>query len=135
VVTADGVPLAAAVTGANRHDSTQLIPLVDAIPAVRGKRGAPLRKPASVVADRGYDYDCHRLTLSCRAIRTHIARRGTPHGSGLGVWRWPVERTISWLHQFRRLRIRWERRVDIHAAFLRLGCAIICWRMLHLPFC
>ncbi|HYP17686.1 MAG TPA: IS5/IS1182 family transposase, partial [Opitutus sp.] len=39
------------------------------------------------------------------------------------------------LHQFRRLRIRWERRVDIHAAFLRLGCAIICWRMLHLPFC
>jgi transposase len=135
VVTADGVPLAAIVTGANRHDSTQLIPLVDAIPPVRGKRGAPLRKPGCVVADRGYDYDCHRLTLSCRAIRTHIARRGTPHGSGLGVWRWPVERTISWLHQFRRLRIRWERRVDIHAAFLRLGCAIICWRMLHLPVC
>jgi hypothetical protein len=34
-----------------------------------------------------------------------------------------VEWTISWLFQFRRLRIRWERRVDIHAAFLRLGCA------------
>ncbi|HLL91036.1 MAG TPA: transposase, partial [Tepidisphaeraceae bacterium] len=61
--------------------------------------------------------------------------RGTPHGSGLGAWRWPVERTIGWPHQFRRLRTRWERRVDIHAAFLRLGCAIICWRMRHLPFC
>src|SRR5947207_11423398 len=31
---------------------------------------------------------------------------------------------------FRRLRIRWEIRDDIHEAFLRLGCAIICLRRL-----
>jgi transposase len=135
VVTADGVPLATTVTGANRHDSTQLIALVDAIPKVTGKVGAPLAKPGCVVADRGYDYDCHRMSLSCRGIRTLIARRGTPHGSGLGAWRWPVERTISWLHQFRRLRVRWERRADVHEAFLTLGCAVICWRMLHHAFC
>ncbi|HEV2320717.1 MAG TPA: transposase, partial [Gammaproteobacteria bacterium] len=59
-----------------------------------------------------------------------IARRNTENGSGLGKTRWVVERTIAWLHQFRRLRVRYERRPDIHEAFLKLGCAIICWRLL-----
>ncbi len=47
-----------------------------------------------------------------------IAEHGQLHGTGLGTFRWVVERTISWLHGFRRLRIRWERRDDIHEAFL-----------------
>ncbi|MEU9291503.1 transposase, partial [Streptomyces sp. NPDC048275] len=59
-----------------------------------------------------------------------IARRGTPHGSGLGTVSWVVERTNAWIHGFRRLRIRWEIRDDIHEAFLTLGCALICWRRL-----
>src|SRR5919108_2010797 len=50
------------------------------------------------------------------------------HGSGLGQWRWVVERTFAWLNQFRRLRVRYERRADIHEAFLSLGCVLICWR-------
>jgi hypothetical protein len=54
-----------------------------------------------------------------RGIRPHIARRGTPHGSGLGVHRWVVEQTIALLHWFRRLRIRWEIRDDIHEAFMK----------------
>jgi hypothetical protein len=37
---------------------------------------------------------------------------------------------IALLHWFRRLRIRWEIRDDIHHAFVTLGCAIICWRRL-----
>ena len=41
---------------------------------------------------------------------------------GLGEARWPVERTLSWAHQSRRLRIRYERRPDIHQAFLTLAC-------------
>jgi transposase len=59
-----------------------------------------------------------------------LAARGAPHGSGLGKRRWVVERTLSWLHQFRRLRIRFERRADIHEAFLSIGCALICLRFL-----
>ncbi|GHC53903.1 hypothetical protein GCM10010507_32750 [Streptomyces cinnamoneus] len=47
-----------------------------------------------------------------------IARRGTRHGTGLGTYRWVIERPFAWLHGFRRLRIRWERRADIHEAFL-----------------
>ena len=47
---------------------------------------------------------------------------------GLGVHRWVIEQSIALLHWFRRLRIRWEIRDDIHEAFLSLACAIICWR-------
>jgi hypothetical protein len=60
-----------------------------------------------------------------------IARRATEHGSGLRRLRWVVERTFAWLHFFRRLRLRWERRPELHEAFLRLGCAVICQRHLR----
>ncbi|MFI8221411.1 transposase [Streptomyces sp. NPDC085932] len=64
-------------------------------------------------------------------MRPAIAERGQPHGTGLGTFRWVVERTISWLHGFRRLRIRWERRDDIHEALLGLAVHLLtqcpCW--------
>ena len=116
------------LTGANAHDVTELIALVDAIPAVAGKAGHPKSKPEIVQADRGYDSEPHRQALRDRKIEPLIAKRGQPHGSGLGRTRWVVERTISWLHQFRRLRIRFEKRHEIHEAFLAIGCALICLR-------
>jgi transposase len=119
------------LTGANRHDVTQLLPLVDAIPPIAGKPGAPKRKPALIQADRGYDHDSYRRPLHARGIRTAIARRGVPHGSGLGKTRWVVERTIAWLHWYRKLRVRWERLDIMHEAFLKLGCCLICWRLLQ----
>ena len=64
-----------------------------------------------------------------------IPQRNSDHGSGLGIFRWVVERTIGWLHQFRRLRIRYERRADIHTAFLLLGCILICHRHLKSSLC
>ena len=114
---------------------TQLIPLVDAIPPIAGKAGRPIRRPMEILADRAYDSDPHREQLVQRGIEPTIAERNTEHGSGLGIYRWVVERTISWLHQFRRLRIRYERRADIHLAFLKLGCIAICHRCLWSSFC
>ena len=125
-----GVPLATLLTGANDHDVTQLKPLVEAIPAVRGKRGRPKRRPARVQGDRGYDSEPHRTWLKALGIEPVLAKRNTPHGSGLGVYRWVVERTLSWLHQFRRLRCRYERKPEGHEAFLSLANALICWRLL-----
>ena len=116
------------LTGGNRHDVTQLIPLVDSIPPIAGKVGHPLRRPKEVFADRAYHSHWHREQLLARRIEPTIAERNTEHGSGLGLFRWVVERTISWLHQFRRLRIRYERRADMHTAFLLLGCILICHR-------
>ena len=127
ITDAQGVPLAAISTGANTHDVTQLLPLVDAIPPVAGKVGRPRRRPDAVQGDRGYDSEPHREELRARGIEPILAERNTPHGSGLGVYRWVVERTLSWLHQFRRLRVRYERRADIHEAFLSLGCVLISW--------
>jgi transposase len=130
-VDANGVPLAATLTGANRHDVTQLLPLVKAIPPVKGVPGAPLRKPKRVQGDRAYDSDGHRMELSGQGIATDLARRGEPHGSGLGVYRYVVEQTIALLHQFRRLRTRFDKRDDVHETFMTIGEAIICWRRLH----
>jgi transposase len=114
---------------------TQLIPLVDAIPPIAGKVGRPVRRPDDLFADRAYDSGPHREQLRQRGIVPVIAERNDEHGSGLGIFRWVVERTISWLHQFRRLRIRYERRSDIHMAFLKLGCIVICHRFLKGSFC
>jgi transposase len=123
--------LAITLTGANAHDITQLLPLVDGIRPVPGKRGRPRRRPKRVQGDRGYDSQPHRDQLRQRGIQPVLARRNTEHGSGLGVYRWVVERTLAWLHQFRRLRTRYDRRVDIHEAFMSLGCAMICWNYLN----
>jgi len=128
LVDARGLPLSWRLTGGNRHDSTQLMPLVDRVPPVRGKVGRPRRRPDRVTGDRAYDYDSRRQELRQRGIKPEIARRKTTHGSGLGRYRWVVERTFAWLHQFKRLLVRYDRRADIHEAFLALGCCLVCYR-------
>ena len=47
------------------------------------------------------------------------------------VWDLIVERTLAWLNQFRRLRVRYDMRPDIHETFLSLSCALICWHSLQ----
>jgi transposase len=131
LVDATGIPLAWALTGGNRNDVTQLIPLVERVPPVRGKVGRPRRRPERLTADRGYDHDKYRRQLRQRGIRVEIARRQTEHGSGLGRYRWVVERTFAWLHQLKRLLVRYDRRADIHEGFLALGCCLVCYRRLR----
>lgn len=130
-----GIPIVAKTTPANRHDVTELLNLVDEVPAIRGKVGAPRYRFDELYADRAYDSEYHRETLRAIGTTPHIPKRGTEHGSSLGKVRWAVERTISWLHQFRRLRLRCERRLDIHEAFLSIGCILICHRMLDGAIC
>jgi transposase len=98
---------------------------------VRGKLGRPRRRPDRLTADRGYDHDKYRRLLWQRQIKPEIARRQTDHGSGLGRARWVVERTFAWLHHFKRLLVRYDRRAEIHEAFLALGCCLVCFRRLQ----
>ncbi len=103
------------------------MPVLDAIPPVRGRMGRPRHKPDSLFADRGYDI--YRDQVRERAIVPSLARRGTRHGTGhlpLLV----IERSFAWLHGFRRLRIRRERQADMHEAFLKLACCLIAHRQL-----
>ncbi|MEU7052554.1 IS5 family transposase [Streptomyces eurythermus] len=125
-----GTALAVLLTGGNRNDVTQFLPLLDAIPPVRGRISRPRRRPDSLFVDRGYDHDIYRDQVGACGIVPAIARRGTRHGTGLGTYRWVIERSFAWLHGFRRLRIRWERRADIHEAFPKLACCLITHRHL-----
>lgn len=112
-------PLVSILTGASVHDVTQLLPLIDAIPAIPGLRGHPHPPTAETVCclpDRGYDSERHRQALCNRGIEPMIARHRAECGSDLGECRWIFECTHAWLHRFRR--IRFERRADIHGAFL-----------------
>lgn len=105
--------------------------MIDGVGPVPGKRGRPRKHAERVLADRGYDHDKYRRELRKRGVEPVIARRGTEHGSGLGKQRWVVERTFAWLHNLRRLRIRYERDADLHLAFMLLGCAVVCQRKLR----
>ena len=125
-----GLPLAMRTTGANRHESTQLLALVDAVPPVAGKPGAPKRKPEAILGDRAFDSQPLREALWARGIVPFLARRGEEHGSGLGVYRWVVERTFAWFKGFRRLRLRFERTAFMHEAASALAACIICFRAL-----
>jgi transposase len=130
VADANGIPLVTHVTAANQHDVTQTIPLIDDIPPIQGKPGRPRKRPDEAYADRAYDSEPHREQMRKRGITPHFARRNEPHGSGLGVFRWVAERAINWLHGFRRLRVRYDRRADIHTAFVLLAECLICFRVL-----
>src|SRR5689334_10907829 len=104
---------------------------VDAIPPLRlpGKRrGRPRKRPVKLHADKAYDYPRCRQALRQRGIIPRIARRGIESRERLGRYRWVVERTVSWLNRFRRLKVRYERRADIHEAFVTLACALICYK-------
>ena len=127
---ANGIPLAISLTGGQRNDVTQLLPLIDGVQSVRGKVGRPRQRADRLLADRGYDHDKYRRELWKRGVKPVIARRGADHGSGLGRERWVVERSFAWLHNLRRLRTRYERDAGLHLAFMLLGCAVVCQRML-----
>ena len=130
VVERKGLPLAALRTGANRHESVVFETLLDAIPPIRQPNGRRRKRPHKLHADKGYDIPRCRRALTKRHIRIRIARKGIDSSQRLGRHRWVVERPLAWLNRYRRLTVRYERRADIHQAFLTLGCALICFKAL-----
>ena len=120
---------------ANVNEVTMIEATVDAIPPIRRPRGRPRRRPHKLHADKGYASAAKRRALRARGIIPRIARPCIDSSERLGRHRWVVERTLSWLNRKRRLRIRYERRADIHLAFLVLGCALICWNFIQGGFC
>lgn len=83
-----------------------------------------------MLGDKAYDSLAVRRELRKRRIMPVISHRGTPDIKGRGKLRYVVEQTFALLHQFKRLAVRWERRPELHDAFLSLGCSLICWRRL-----
>jgi len=119
-----GIPLASRVSAANAHDVTLLLATVVACPLAG--YGHPGRLPVELLGDRAYRSAGHEGILRWMGVEPVFARPGAPHGSGLGKHRYVVERTIAAVHQNRRLKVRYERRADIHQAFLTLACIKVC---------
>ena len=91
-------------------------------------------RPGKLHADKSYDIPRCQQALRQRRIKVRIARKGRDSSERLGQHRWVVERTLGWLNRIRRLSVRYERRADIHQAFLTLGCCLICFNALQTRF-
>jgi transposase len=135
ITDAQGVPLATRMTPSNVNEVEELIPLVDAVPDIAGQVGHPRRRPHRVQGDAAYQSAAHEDELRQRQIEPVLAHRQRSHGSGLGKLRWFIERTLSWHKQYRRLRVRYERRAGFYYAFWKLASALICYRILKVGFC
>lgn len=104
--------------------------VLDAIPPIRQPNGHRRTRPRKFHADKAYDSRRCRQALTKRHIKVRIARKGIESSTKLGRHRWVVERTFAWLNRYRRLTIRYERRADIHQAFVSLACSMICFKVL-----
>lgn len=110
------------MSGADAADLTRLLPLVWAVPLGLG----PTPWPAELLADRNYDSELHRVALRRLGIEAEVGRR-VGADSPRRKERWVVEQTVAAVHQNRRLKVRYEKRGDIHHAFLTLACIKVCW--------
>ena len=128
---ADGVPLAVRTTAANVNDEQQLPALLGAMPAVQGPRGRPRRKPGSIFGDRAYGTAEVVALVLMLGIFSFLAPRGeAAHGSGLGAFRFVVERTLACFSQFRRIRMCYERTGEHFQALHELAaCCLIATRL------
>lgn len=135
---ADGVPLVVQTTPANVPDQEQLPSLLEARPAVQGPRGRPRRNPGAILGDRAYGTRAAIALVESQRIESLLAERADDtHGSGLGVLRYVVERTLACFSHFRRLRTCYERRGEHFQAFHDLAAALLlCARLrsIRLPF-
>jgi transposase len=119
-----GLPLVVWVGPANRRDE-QAVPvllwLLWAALACVGRR-----RPGALQGDRGYGF-AHTIALVLAwGIRSLLAERGSPHGSGLGHTRFVVERTHSWFGHFRRLVQCYERTEAHFLGMQQLAACVTC---------
>jgi len=126
-----GVPLGLAVAGANRNDFKLTRETIESIAVERPD--ATLEAPQGLCLDKGYDYDEVRDLLDEFGFTAHIRARGAEahalkHEAGFKARRWVVERTHSWMNRFRRVLIRWDKKVCNYLGFLHLACAYITYR-------
>ena len=122
-VDGDGVPVACVATAANVNDTVLFERLFLAAFAV-------LARVRTLFADGGYDAERHRALCHNLGAEPRIRRRGQPHGSGLGTRRWPVERSLAWLLENRRLALRYDRLGFVVRSLLQSACIFLAARRL-----
>lgn len=130
-----GVPLSAIAERANRNDFKLTQPTLSSTVV---ERPTPTKeKPQHLCLDRGYDYPEVDEIVAAFGYTAHIARKGDDptkreHPPVYRARRWVVERTHSWLNNFRRLLIRWEKKVVNYLGVLHFACAWISFKAAEL---
>ena len=126
-----GVPIGLAVAGANRNDFKLTRETLESI-AVERPDATP-DAPQGMCLDKGYEYDEVRELLDEFGFTAPIRARGAEaqalkQEAGCKARRWVVERTHSWMNRFRRVLIRWDKKVRNYLGFLHWACAYITYR-------
>lgn len=127
---ANSLPLVVGISAGNVHDSEGLKPMVEGHQTRHDPYRGRYFKPQRLHADKAYDTPHLRKWLRGKHIGVRIARKGTESNERLGRRRWVVERTMSWLSEYRRLSPRYERHPRNYLAFLGLAAAICCYKRL-----
>jgi transposase len=129
LVDARGVPLSIIVTGANRHDVTQLATTLDAI-VVERPEVRPYH-PQHLCADAAFTGKPAHEEIAKRDYRPHVRSRGEEKvrmKNGYKPRRWIVEVAHSWFNRFRKLLVRYEKTDRSFLALNMLAASIICFR-------
>jgi transposase len=129
VTDAVGIPLAVRTGPANQPDADLALELLEAIPPCTGAKGRPRRRPKAFQGDGAYGIKAIIAEVVRRRVQPLLAPYGkarTKHGSGLGKTRYVVERSLSWMSNFRRLKLCYERFGEHFQAFHELAASLIC---------
>jgi putative transposase len=126
-----GVPLGLAGDGAKRTDCK--LPREPSESRAVARPDPTAAAPQGMCLDKGYDEDEGRDRLTELGFTAHIHARGAEaqalkQTTGVTARRWGVERTHSWMNRFRRVLLRWDKKVGNYLGFLHLACAYITYR-------
>lgn len=139
VTDGNGLPLGFHLASAACAEVRLAAATLDTVSVMR-PRGRPRRRPAKLVADRGYDSRAFRQALRRRGIRMCIppkrrpatwrAKRGRPVVARNEDYRcrFTVKRSFAWLGNFRRLLIRWEHLFEVYRSFFTVAVLLVCLR-------
>lgn len=131
----EGLPLVIVTTPANVPDQVPFVEMLDAVPPIRTERGGQRSRPSAAVGDRAYGTKEVVRQVVARRVFPMLAPRGDKtHGSGLGVVRYVIERTLAWFGNYRRLKTCYEQTGPHWQAFHELAaCLILAKRVEQLP--
>jgi hypothetical protein len=135
IVEAKGLPLVVRTTPANVNDAIPALALLDLIPCIKGSTGRPRYRPSIFQGDAAYGTPTNLQGTKARRITALMARpgqrkAGQQHGSGLGRFRYVIERTLAWFGHNRRLKVCYEKTGAHFQAFHDLAAGLICARRL-----
>jgi len=123
-----GLPLAVDVASASPHETKLVDATLD--------ESIIDELPEFIIGDLAYDSDALDKRLwderGIKLIAGHRSNRKVPTQDGRELRRakrrWKVERLFSWLHNFRRLVIRYEHKLENFRGLLHIACAMILLR-------